>query len=390
MEHISVEQRRARLAVRHHLAAPAATVEQAAADLIGFHATDPVSLFVSAWARTWDMTVADFEDALYERRSLVRTLGMRRTLFVVPVDVLPIVESAAGNALAAPERRRIARWLEEADVARDGETWLRAVENAAVVALEQRGPATAQELAADVPALQQRFTVAQGKKYEGTISVASRVLLILAMEGRILRGRPRGTWVSTQYRWVARRDWVGDAPTSLDVEEASAALVRRWLWAFGPARFDDLKWWTGWTVAQTRRALARLEVVEVDLDGVTGLLLADDLEGEEHPEPWIALLPALDATVMGWKQRDWYLGEYRSALFDRNGNAGPSVWCDGRIVGGWAQRSNGDIAVRVLEDIGRDAIAAVEERAHHLCAWFGDTRFKWRFPTPLQRELETG
>ena len=388
MEHISVEQRRARLAVRHHLAAPAAAVEQAAGDLVGFHATDPVSLFVSAWARTRDLTVENFVDVLYERRSLVRTLCMRRTMFVVPLDVLPIVETAAGHALAGPERRRLLGWLEEAAVPDTGEAWLRAVEDDAVRALEKGGPSTAQELAADVPALQLRFTVGKGKKYEGTISLGTRVVLILAMEGRIMRGRPRGTWVSTQYRWAARREWVGHVPNILDVDEASAVLVQRWLRAFGPATFEDVKWWTGWTVAQTRRALARLEVVEVDLDGVTGLLLADDLDCEEQPEPWIALLPALDATVMGWKHRDWYLGDFRSVLFDRNGNAGPSVWCDGRIVGGWAQRPNGDIAVRILEDIGREATAAVEEPANQLCAWFGDTRVKWRFPTPLQRELE--
>jgi hypothetical protein len=390
VEHIGVEQRRARLAVRHHLAGPAPSAEQVADDLVGFHATDPVSLFVSAWARTTDVSIADFEHVLYERRSLVRTLGMRRTMFVVPLDVLPVVETAAGHALAGPERRRLVGWLEEAAVSGAGETWLRAVEDDAVRELEKRGPSTAQELATDVPALQLRFTVGQGKKYEATISLGTRVLLILAMEGRILRGRPRGSWLSTQYRWAARRDWIGDVPNVLDVEEASAALVQRWLRAFGPATFEDLKWWTGWTVRQTRGALSRLEVVEVDLDGMAGLLLADDLDSQKQPDPWIALLPALDATVMGWKHRDWYLGEYRGVLFDRNGNAGPSVWCDGRIVGGWAQRPNGDIAVRILEDIGRDAVAAVEERANQLCQWFGDTRFKWRFPTPLQRELDAG
>jgi hypothetical protein len=390
VQHITVEQRRARLAVRHNLAAPAASAEQAAEDLIGFHATDPVSLFVSAWARTTGLSTGDFEDVLYERCSLVRTLGMRRTLFVVPIHVLPIVEAAAGRALAGPERRRMAGWLAAAGVTNDGETWLRALEDEAVAALARLGPSTAQQLAAEVPALAQRITVAVGKNYEGTISVASRILLILAMEGRIVRGRPRGSWVSTQYRWVERSGWIGTGPAPLEEDAACAALARRWLRAFGPAQLDDLKWWTGWTVARTRQALSQLDVVEVDLDGAAGLLLADDLADVAPPEPWTALLPALDATVMGWKHRQWYLGDYRDVLFDRNGNAGPSVWCDGRIVGAWAQRPNGDVAVRVLEDIGSDAMAAVEERANELSAFFGDTRFKWRFPTPLQRELEAG
>ena len=48
-----------------------------------------------------------------------------------------------------------------------------------------------------------------------------------------------------------------------------------------------------------------------------------------------ALLPVLDATTMGWKHRDFYLDpEHTPYLFDTNGNAGPTVWCDGRIIGG--------------------------------------------------------
>ena len=38
-------------------------------------------------------------------------------------------------------------------------------------------------------------------------------------------------------------------------------------------------------------------------------------------------------TFMGWKERDWFLGEHAEPLFDRNGNAGPTVWRDGRVVG---------------------------------------------------------
>ncbi len=47
-------------------------------------------------------------------------------------------------------------------------------------------------------------------------------------------------------------------------------------------------------------------------------------------------------------------------LFDVNGNAGPTVWWDGRVVGGWSQRRDGEIVYRLLEDVGADAVAAVE------------------------------
>ena len=85
MRRIDVAERRARLALRHGLARPFDSVEDATASLVGLHASDPATVYLSARARVRDFVHTDLEDALYERRSLVRMLGMRRTLFVVPV-----------------------------------------------------------------------------------------------------------------------------------------------------------------------------------------------------------------------------------------------------------------------------------------------------------------
>ena len=90
---------------------------------------------------------------------------------------------------------------------------------------------------------------------------------------------------------------------------------------------------------------------------------------------------------MGWRDRVWYVGEHSPALFDRSGNIGPTAWWDGRIVGGWAQRKDGGIAVRLLEDVGAEASAAIAAEAHRLREWIGPVRITPRFRTPLEREL---
>jgi hypothetical protein len=93
---------------------------------------------------------------------------------------------------------------------------------------------------------------------------------------------------------------------------------------------------------------------------------------------------------MGWQQRDWYLApELRPALFDRSGNVGPTVWWDGRVVGGWAQRPDGEIVWRILDGTGagREAEAAISAEAERLREWVGPTRVTPRFRTPLEREL---
>jgi len=100
--------------------------------------------------------------------------------------------------------------------------------------------------------------------------------------------------------------WLPDGLAERPAELARAELARRWLTGYGPATVADLRWWTGWTAGDTKKALARIGPVEVALqDGSTGLVLADDLEPAPPVEPWAALLLALDPTAMGWSERGW-------------------------------------------------------------------------------------
>ena len=239
-----------------------------------------------------------------------------------------------------------------------------------------------------MPRLREKLHYGAGKKWAGSVSMTTWVLFLLAAEGKVVRGRPRGAWTSSQWRWAPAASWLGAPLQQLEAGASRAELARRWLGAYGPATVDDLKWWSGWTVTRTRAALATIGAVEVDLGGgTTGVIDSGDAEAEPAPEPWVALLPALDPTVMGWKERGWYLGTHGPPLFDSSGNAGPTVWWNGRIVGGWAALKDGEIAYRLLEDVGADAAAAVESEATHLGAWLGERGVIPRFATPLAREL---
>jgi hypothetical protein len=149
----------------------------------------------------------------------------------------------------------------------------------------------------------------------------------------------------------------------------------------------DLQWWTGWTLGATRKALAQVDTADVALEGAEGVVLVDDLASERAPEPSAALLPALDPTPMGWQRRDWFLGPHKGMLFDRNGNIGPSIWWDGRIVGGWAVRPDGDLVWRLLEDVGSAAADAVEAEAAQLQKRLEGAVVVPSFRTPLEREL---
>jgi hypothetical protein len=348
----------------------------AAHAVVALHGTDPATTVLSALARTTAATPADVERALYDDRSLVRVLSMRRTVFAVPRDLVGTCLAGASDIVARQQRALLLGLLADAGIA-EADAWLDRAERVALAAIAAAGEVTSTELAAADPMLATRLQIGRGQ-YAATPTVASRLLTQLSAEGHVVRTRPRGGWTSTQFRWSTMADWcdIGARPGP---DTAVAELARRWLHAYGPATLDDLQWWTGWTKGRTVAAVASLPTTEVLLDGgALGVALTDDLDPLEPPEPWVALLPALDPSAMAWKHRDVVLGPHRGEVFDLNGNAGPTVWADGAIVGGWAQRDDGEVAVHLLQDVGAEHTAAIQRRAAELTATLGDVRLKAR------------
>ncbi|WP_405999752.1 winged helix DNA-binding domain-containing protein [Streptomyces sp. NBC_00829] len=384
MDRISDEQRRIRLG-RRHLLAPSVRVDSpvtVADAVVALHATDAATVFLSACARLKNPSVQVVEQSLYDRVELVRLLSMRRTLFAVSAELAPCVDASTARAIAVKERRTLVSHLVEDGNGLD-EKWLADAEDSVLAALATRGAATGSQLSADVPALKTKITVFPGKKYETVQGVATRVLRVLAADCRIRRDRPRGSWTSSQFRWTASDPW-----PPLSAAEARAELARRWLLSYGPATEADLKWWTGWTLGDVRTALSAMGAESVELDTSTGYVAPGDRAPQQPLEPWAALLPALDPSAMAWTDRGFHLdANHSTALFDRSGNIGPTVWWNGQIIGGWAQRADGEIVWRLLSDPGREATAMIAAEASRLSDWVGEARITPRFRTPLEREL---
>jgi hypothetical protein len=358
---------------------------EAARSLVCLHGTDPVTVHLAAWARVDGMEVADMERALYADRSLVKHLAMRRTLFVFPRETLGFAQSGASDRVADGERRRLIRDVENAGLHRDGERWLSQASEQVLAALRDGREATSSELREEIALLEGSIAYGEGKSWGGQVPVGPRVLTTLSAAGRIVRASNDGAWTTSRPRWTSMEAWLGEELAPPPQAEGVAGVVERWLRAFGPGTAADIKWWLGSTVTAVRRALADLGAVEVDLDGKTGYLLPDDLESTDPVEPWAALLPPLDPTTMGWFERDWYLGPYKAQLFDTSGNAGPTAWWDGRIVGGWRQSDAGEVVLQLLEDVGEDGRRALEHEAARLTEWFGGVRALPRFPSPLSK-----
>lgn len=386
MRSFTLEERRARLGRRHLLAgAGDETVSATARRFVGLHGTDPATPYLSLWARADGFARPDLDDALYTSRSVVKFLAMRRTLWVVDTADVPAVQVASSDRVAVTEHKKLAADVVKAGIAPDGDAWLERAGAAVLRHLAEHGHASARELRTALTELAGVYDPAPGRPWGGATPIGPRVLTVLDARGDLLRGPNDGSWTTSRPRWVAAAEWLNADLAPVDHGEASADLVRRWLRTFGPATVNDVKWWFGHTLTWTREALRAAGAVEVDVHGTPGVALPDDLEPEPAVEPWCALLPGLDVTTMGWQERDWYLGEHRKQVFDNRGNAGPTVWVDGRVVGAWAQDSDGVVSLRLLEEVDASARYALTRKAAELTEWLGGVRISPRFPSPLSK-----
>jgi hypothetical protein len=373
------------LARRHGIAAghQARDVVEATRAVACLHATDPASVYLSARARVSGLTRADLDRALYADRALIKHLSMRRTLFVFPRDLLAAATAGPGARVAEAERRRTVREVESSGVASNGARWLRRAEAAVLAALESHPELSSSQLRDLAPIVDVKIHVGGAGRWGTDAPVGPRLLTILSAAGLAVRANNRGGWNVSRPMWTSMARWLGSALDRPDPAAGIAQMTRVWLSAFGPGTANDLKWWLGVRSTDVKRALADVDAVQVELDGDVGYLLPDDLDPVADVEPWVALLPALDPTTMGWADRGWYLGPHRAVLFDTTGNAGPTAWSNGRVVGGWHQDPSGRVVLDVIENITKAVRQQLEGEAAELTDWLAGERVLPRFPSPL-------
>lgn len=347
------------LLAKQHLA-PGSTgqdVVSLATDLIGLHATSPVSPYLSAFSRLESFRADDLDRELYERRSLLRLMCMRGTVFVVPRDLAPVLFAATRAATATRDRR----WLSLAGD--DYERWA-----PGVLAALTGTTASAAEL---------RTQLGADDGLPGVISM-------LSQEGRILRDRPTGTRRSTAFRYRRFEDVFPDLDLAAVPERTAVELlVHRYVAAYGPVDVHDIAWWSGLPLARVRPAVAALgdTLVPVRLPGAPEdlLMTSDDLSraaaGAAAADGSVALLPVLDPLLMGYRDRHRLLDpSLRGFVYDRGGNATFTVLVEGRVAGVWDLTEHPQPAVHVLLfDNAHPCRRTVLER----CAtvgefWFGE------------------
>jgi hypothetical protein len=333
-----------RLAAQLLSGPPARTSEQVVDRLLAVQGQDQRGVRLSIRSRSTGLTVADVDEALTSRRSLVLTWLNRGTLHLVtPEDYWWLHPLTTPQLVTANNRRLRQEGVDpvQADLG------VEVVTEAVTLGPQTRSQLRSRLDSAGVPTRGQALV---------------HVLLAASLRGRVVRG----PMVGGEHAYVDVHDWLGDAPAPLDREEALARLARRYLAGHGPAEAGDLARWAGIPLREARLALVGIASQTVAYgDGLVDL--ADRSEAPTLPGP--RLLGAYDPILLGWVSRQLFVGEHKDVVTS-NGLFRPVALVDGRVVATWSL-SGGTLAIRTLETVKAAALRSLKKEATEVLRFLG-------------------
>jgi Winged helix DNA-binding domain len=358
---------------RQHLAnrAPKRRLLNVVGEVCGVHAQVQSSAELQLWARVEGVFPEDIRDALWEKRTLVKSWAQRGTLHLHTAGDWPTYAAALGTH----DRWWKGAWLRMIGMSAEE---LRAALDAIRDSLGAR-PLTREQLAEKVAGK------VGPKSRERMLSGWGEMLKPASFEGSLLAGPPKGRSVTfvRPDRWLKR--W-----KVLDDQEAMRQVLRRFLAAYGPATREEFAAWWGMQPAPAGRMIASIpegELEEVVVGGTRAWARAEDVGdiARKRVQGRVRLVPGFDHYVVAFRPRDQLVDRRHAAkVFRSAGWISPVVLIDGRAAGVWAHERSGDRIEVTVRPFGRVSTAhkrAVIEEADLLGAFLdAPARVSWGKP----------
>ncbi|MFX0015659.1 MAG: winged helix DNA-binding domain-containing protein [Promethearchaeota archaeon] len=283
-------------------------------DIGGLHATSSTTPYLSLFARTRDFTPEKLDNALYINKSLGKIRGIRKTLYIFPKEIIPIVSIATNNLVLNQSKRALEfRGISSEEYKEISELVLKKIAD--------KGEMTASEI----------------KKALKTEQNISYILYHMCDQKLLIRAKPRKySLFSTYFPDLELSEW--------NEQQAIIKLVQHYLNAFGPASQEDIAWWTGLGKITILNALNHFQdkIVYIDISDLNKNLLILQTDTAflrkklSFRKSNVNLLPALDPFLMGYKERERLIhSKYYSYVFDRTGNATSTILLNGQVIGIW-------------------------------------------------------
>lgn len=345
-----------------------------ASRLCGLHAQVMSSAELTVWARVEGLDRQAVQRALWEDRTLVKSWAMRGTLHLLPADELPVWHAALGTS---PRYLKPAQWQKYFGITLDE---LDRLTEAVATALDGR-LLTREELGREV----ERISGLTGFGTRIAESSWGTILRPAAFDGRLCFGPTLGQRV----RFTRPDTWLASLLPKVDPQNATAAVTRRFLAAYGPATYHDLaRWWNGGGVATARQWIAALgaQVTPVELEGRQAWMLAADTREacEVPPIRSVRLLPGFDQYVVAASYHAEQLlpGDLRSRVYRPQGWISPVLLVNGRMLGTWRHEIKGsrvEVAIQPFVKVPVWVRRAAGQEAERLAAFLGYTlRLAWK------------
>lgn len=340
---------RARRLARHRLLGRPARAEPAdvVAAVGAVHAQVLSAAELSIELRADGITKFDVQQALWGDRSLVKGFGPRGTVHLFAAADLPMWSGALGAVpiVAGPaDGVRLAPGELDEVVAAIGE----ALSGGACLTVDELGAAVLDRTGAWAGELSVPAFGGMWPRWRLAISSAGH-------RGMLCFGPQRGRLVT----YTGPGNWLpGFGPDEPAV--ALAAVVCRYLTAFGPATSDNFAQW----LAAPRRWAAELfasmasQLTAVEVAGGPAWLVRGDAEPPAGRARGIRLLPYFDAYVVGSHPRPLlFPGPIAARALSGTGQAGtvPVVLLSGEVAGVWHLRRGGrrlNFTVELLRELG--------------------------------------
>ncbi|MFX1454581.1 MAG: winged helix DNA-binding domain-containing protein [Promethearchaeota archaeon] len=323
MDKVQIDQVNSYLLEKHHLKEQSKinNILQIVNDLCGLHATGILEPYLTLFTRMKDFKKEDLDNELYKKMSLGRIRGMRKTLFILTKEMIPVVH----NVIKHQTVKRDNKYLELRDITRE----------------------EYDELAREIINLlaKKEMSTSEIKKAVSSKKDINAVISVMCDEMLIIRGKPISSWKDKRLFYAPFKSYFPELNLNeYDVTLATTDLISNYIRNYGPLSEKDIVWWTGLTKGKVRTSLKHLsnvlEIIKVgdlDIDYLIHKSVKNDIESVEiKKQDTVNILPGLDPYIMGYKDRVRYVNpDNYEFIFDRSGNGTTVILLDGYVIGVW-------------------------------------------------------
>jgi len=320
-------------------------IAQVVEDLIGLHATGPTTPYLSLLARTRNFQKEFLEEELYIKRTLGKIRCMRKTVHILPKEMIPVAFSATRKSVELASEK----YSQYLGVSREE---YESIARQILKVLKGKAMDTSE--------------IKQSLKTERNISP---IVNLMCDQGLLIRGKPAKSWKSNIHSYHLFEDYFPSLNlNAIDEATAKELLIRNYISSFGPVTANDVAWWSGFLKGEVKQILKRLEdqITQLEVSGLDKSFLMFDsdicsLEASRSRDT-VNLLPSLDPYLMGYKDRERYLdSEYYDNVFDRGGNATSTILLNGKVIGVWnvAEKPEPTIKFLLFHDVEKAVLSGI-------------------------------